>query len=62
MHNLSLFADFSLLISDIFEIDGSLVSEVVEKIEILFCYFPSLFRTEDKVNPVAYLLRNIVRF
>ena len=43
MHNLSLFTDFSLLIGDIFEIYGSFVCEVVEKIEILFCYFPSLF-------------------
>ena len=60
MHDLSLFTDFSLLISDIFEIYGSFVCEVVEKIEILFCYFPSLFWSEDQVNPVADLLRNVV--
>ena len=60
MHNLSLFADFSLLVGDIFEIYGSLVSKIVKKIEILFCYFSSLLRTEDQVNPVTYLLRNVV--
>lgn len=61
MHNLGLVADTGLIIFDLLQVDGTLVCQVVEKIEILFSYFALLLVSKDQINPISDVLTYIIR-